>query len=466
VLAVSFAIRQRLRRSAFNLDPVIPFRHDMTTRLRERFQEIWRRTTAGNLREGIVTLAGGNGVAQLVTLSVAPILTRLYSPADYGALTVLVAVVSVLAILATGRFHLAIPLPESVQQARQLLITALALTALSSTLIALLVWAFADRIFETLRIPGAVGYWWFIPVATAGIAMYETLYHWALRLKQFRLLTRTRVTQAITGSTTSIGVGVFSTGPFGLLLGALFFQAAGICRLARFARAPLPNTIKTAQVLAPRFPSTVRAYFSFASFSCLAAFLNTLGVALAPVLLARLYGEEAGGSYGFAYRLITVPMLLVGNAISQVFLAEAAPNLANRPEYIRHLHRAITKRTVWFAAALVAVGVLSPFLFPLVFGARWAQAGVFAAWMTIFCAAQLVVSPVSNLAVLLRRQDLQCALDALRVLVIIPSLVVPHMLGATATQTVASYSLSMFGLYGVYYAVYAHLARSLVSSKA
>jgi O-antigen/teichoic acid export membrane protein len=452
VSAVSFAVGQ--------YHPVIRLLHDMRNGLRERFQEVWRRTTAGKLRQGIVTLAGGNSLAQLVTLAVAPILTRLYSPADYGTLTVLVAVVSVLAILATGRFHLAIPLPESVLQARHLLGMALSLTAFCSMLIALLVWAYADRIFAALGIPAAAAYWWFIPVAMAGIAVYETLYHWALRLREFRLLTRTRVTQAITGSATSVGMGFSSPGPFGLLLGALLFQAAGILRLARFARVR-PMATEAVTVLAPGFTSTVRAFVSFASFSCLAAFLNTLGVALAPVLLARLYGEDAGGSYGFAYRLITVPMLLVGNAISQVFLAEAAPNLASRPEYIRHLHQAITKRTVWFAAALIAVGMLSPFLFPLVFGARWAQAGIFAAWMTLFCAAQLVVSPVSNLAVLLRRQDLQCALDALRVLVIVPSLVVPHLLGATVTQTVACYSLSMFGLYGIYYAVYAHLARSL-----
>jgi O-antigen/teichoic acid export membrane protein len=207
--------------------------------------------------------------------------------------------------------------------------------------------------------------------------------------------------------------------------------------------------------------TTLRAYRSFAVFSCVGAALNALGVALAPLLLIRFYGEEAGGSYGFAYRLITVPMLLVGNAISQVFLAEAASHLAKRPEYIRHLHHAITRRAIWFGLGLLGVGLLSPLVFPLVFGQEWSQAGVFAAWMTLFCAAQLVVSPVSNLAVLLRRQDLQCALDLLRVLVILPSLLVPPLLGATVTQTVACYSLSMFVAYGVYYAAYARLARRL-----
>jgi O-antigen/teichoic acid export membrane protein len=433
----------------------------MTTRLRVAFHGIWQRITAGNLRQSILTLAGGNALAQLITLAAAPILARLYVRSDYGVLTAMVTLVGLLAILATGRFQLAIPLPESAREARQLLVIALTLAIASSLLVGLVVWWYAVPIFSALGIPGAAAYWWFIPCAMAGIAVYETLYHWALRNKEFRLLTRTRVTQALTGTSTTVGMGLFASGPIGLLLGAILFQATGITRLAKFALAPVPTAPEPVQAMGPRFTSTLRSYRSFAGFSCLAAVLNTLGVALAPLLLIRFYGEEAGGSYGFAYRLITVPMLLVGNAISQVFLAEAASHLAKRPEYIRHLHQAITRRAVWFAVGLVMLGVLSPFLFPLVFGKEWSQAGVFAAWMTFFCAAQLVVSPVSNLAVLLRRQDLQCALDLLRVFVILPSLTVPHLLGATVTQTVACYSISMFGLYGVYYAAYARLARRL-----
>jgi O-antigen/teichoic acid export membrane protein len=427
----------------------------------ERIRGLWQRSTTGTLRRGILTLAGGNTLAQLVTLAVAPILTRLYSPADYGVLVVMASVVGILGIVATGRFQLAIPLPENDREARQLMRMALGLALISSTLVGLVVWASAPWIFELLGIPAAAVYWWFIPLAMAGIATYETLYHWGLRRKEFHILTRTRVTQAVSGSATSVGLGFLVSGPFGLLVGALLYQAAGMTRLARFARNPNPLPTNDSQAPAPGFLPTVRGYLPFAGFSCLAASLNTLGVVVAPILLTRLYGEEAGGAYGFAYRLITVPMLLVGNAISQVFLAEAAPHLGTRPDYVRHLHHSILRRTVKFGLGLIGLGILSPWIFPLVFGARWAQAGIFAAWMALFCAAQLVVSPASNLAVLLRRQELQFALDLLRVLVVVPSLVVPHLLGATVTQTVACYSLCMFGLYGVYYAVYAHLARHL-----
>jgi O-antigen/teichoic acid export membrane protein len=417
---------------------------------------------AGSLRRSVAVLAGGNVAAQAVTLAAAPILTRIYSPADYGVLTVMSSMVAVLVILATCRFQLAIPLPQEAWKGRQLLVIALCLAAGSSMVLALLVWMSAERLFGWFGLPGAIPFWWFIPAAVLAIGAYETLSHWTLRRKDYRLLTRTRMAQAATGVTASIGLGVLWAGPLGLLIGAILFQATGLAQLGRRAWSDAV-TDRSSQVRTTTTPvtATFREYLPFAGYSSLGAVLNSLAIMLAPLLIARLYGDEASGAFGLAYRMITVPLLLVGTAVSQVFLAEAASCLSDRSAHISGLHQRITGRMVWFAMGVVGLGLMSPTLFPIVFGTRWVQAGQFAAWMSLYCAAQMVVSPASNLAVLLRRQDVQCSLDLLRVLMVVPALLVPHRFGASATQTVACYSLAMLAMYGVYYAAYSRLARRM-----
>ena len=60
-----------------------------------------------------MTIAGGTGVAQLVGILSSPIVTRLYTPSDYGAYAVAASVLAVLVSVACIRYEGAIPLPAS-----------------------------------------------------------------------------------------------------------------------------------------------------------------------------------------------------------------------------------------------------------------------------------------------------------------------------------------------------------------
>ena len=80
----------------------------------------------------VLTLLTGTGLAQLIALAAAPLLSRLYTPEDFGVFALYLSVVSLLAILATGRYELAIVLPEDDDDARHLLALALLISLVVS----------------------------------------------------------------------------------------------------------------------------------------------------------------------------------------------------------------------------------------------------------------------------------------------------------------------------------------------
>jgi hypothetical protein len=106
------------------------------------------------------------------------------------------------------------------------------------------------------------------------------------------------------------------------------------------------------------------------------------------------------------------------------------------------------------ALGLLTAGATCPWAFPLVFGARWKMAGLFAALLALSCSAQLVVSPVANISILRQRQDLQLALDVLRTVVVIGSIWVPAHYGGRPLLAVECYAAGMTVMYGVYYILY------------
>jgi len=94
----------------------------------------------------VLTLMTGTTLAQAIALAISPILTRLYAPEQFGVFALYLSIVALLAIVATGRYELAIVLPESDVDAWHLCALALLIAAAVSVSTLLGVWIFGERI--------------------------------------------------------------------------------------------------------------------------------------------------------------------------------------------------------------------------------------------------------------------------------------------------------------------------------
>ena len=62
--------------------------------------------------KNVFTLVSGSVAAQAITILALPVLTRLWSPKDFGLFASYVAIVSILEVLFMGRFDMALMLPK------------------------------------------------------------------------------------------------------------------------------------------------------------------------------------------------------------------------------------------------------------------------------------------------------------------------------------------------------------------
>jgi O-antigen/teichoic acid export membrane protein len=250
----------------------------------------------------------------------------------------------------------------------------------------------------------------------------------------------------------------------GLILAGLLAQTAGLLALARaFYRF---NHGWRLTIAWDRIQHKAVEYSQFPCLSLPASLLNSACSNLTPILLVKLYGTEVTGAYGLGLRLVSLPLGLFGTAVAQVYLGEAAEKMRTSPGEVVGLFGRITKRLLKLGALIAGLGAIAPFAFPIVFGARWAQAGVFAAVLALPAAAQIVVSPISATAVIMKRQDLQLWLDGLAAVATFSTLLVMWASGASATWAIGGYALVMTALYGVYFLVYRHLACTLAPRSA
>ena len=338
----------------------------------------------------VSVLVGGTASAQLLLVLAAPILTRLYSPEDFGLLAVYASLLALIGVISSLRYELAIPLPEDDGEAANVAVLCLILVVISTILTGVLVLLMGSAIAAALGVPTLAGYLWLLPVGVLLTGFYSVFNYWAVRTKRFTTIAGTKLRQAV--ATLAIQLAAFKLGGIALLLGQVAGQGVGTTTLGL----PALKSAGFKQVSWAGVKKAAGRYRRFPIFSTWAGFANTAGLQLPPLMFAALFSPAAAGLYTLANRVLTLPMNLVGGAIGQVFFANAAEahRVGKLGPLVAQLHAKLAHIGLPPAILLMLLG---PALFAFVFGEQWRQAGEFAQWMAPWLYLVFVSSPLSTL---------------------------------------------------------------------
>lgn len=237
------------------------------------------------------------------------------------------------------------------------------------------------------------------------------------------------------------------------MLGQLAQQWIGISKLSRLLFSP-EGLIATADTIARGWLKALRDHAGFVIYSAGAGLLNLSSLILPPLILTALFDSETTGSFSFAHRLVALPMFLIGTAVSQVFLGETAAALRAGEGEVSKMFTKITCVMMLVAVALVLASLSAPWIFPVIFGPQWELSGRLVVWLALPCAAQLIVSPVSGVAIVLKRQKTQFLLDLMRTCFVCGSFVLSNRLGLGVESSVMIYAGAMVGSYIIYFILY------------
>lgn len=355
-------------------------------------------------------LVSGTVGAHLITASAMPILSRLYGPAEFGALAVFTAVVMITSSAACLRYDVAVALPEQDVDALGLVVLAL-LCATAVSAISFVAIAFASasisRWFDQPEISAVL---WWVPLGVFCAAAWNALQAWNIRHQRFSLIARVRVGQSLTGSSLQVGAGFLGTGAAGLVVGyAVNFAFATILLGARLAQET--RTYLWALSLR-RLWQLALAYRRFPLFSTWEALANNAAIHLPIMFIASLATTQEAGYLMLAMYLVQAPMGLIGSAVGQVYLSHAAQ--AHRSGNLGTLTIEILGKLIKVGIGpLLALAVLAPMTIELLFGAGWQRAGWLVVWMTPWFAFQFLASPLSMALHILGRQRAALILQVL-----------------------------------------------------
>lgn len=374
---------------------------------------------------GVSVLIGGTAGAQLLSILAAPILTRLYSPDDFGVLAVFTALLAFFTVVSAGRYELAIPLPDNEQEAADLTVLGFSLVLCTTIISAFIFIIWPQKIATIINTPQLANYLWIIPLGVFFLGSYQVFNKWAVRQKQFTVIAKTRVYQSI--GTLAIQLGGHSLGPLALMGGHATGQGIGASGLAYSAlKRPELKKISWRNIKKQAY-----RYRDFPIFSTWTALFNTASLQFAPIIFIAIFGATVTGLYALTLRMLTLPSSLIGNAVGSVFLSEApkAKRDGDLAELVTKLH---SRLAMAGALPLVVLLLFGPNLFALVFGEEWRKAGVYSQWMAPWIYLQFQWSPLSMLTMVLELQRQALVSQILTFIIRFGSIVVVWKLGLSA----------------------------------
>ena len=112
-----------------------------------------------------LVLMSGTALAQVISVAIAPFLTRLYDPADFGVFGVYISIVGIIGAVPTLRYEQAMMLPKSNEEAANLFGDSLASVAIVATVAALVCIPFGGRIAAMTDSPGLSHWLWLVPIS-------------------------------------------------------------------------------------------------------------------------------------------------------------------------------------------------------------------------------------------------------------------------------------------------------------
>lgn len=418
--------------------------------LRERLAA---RLPKSRVARGIITLASGTAAAQFITICAMPIVTRLYTPAQIGVISLFLAFFGFWAATLSLRYEYALLIAKDDAESHVVHRLAILLVVAMSILGLPILWG--------LQSAGVLGFGllpnWapFVAVPTLlGYGLFMVYRSWGLRAGMVKAITKASIGRSAANSGTSVVLGLAGGGVPALFAAQIAGAWAAMMSLVRVVGRHFspskPHGITSRDLIRVAWK-----FMKFPTFETPSAWIDQLGLTLPLPIVATLEGATAAGWFGLARMMVGIPNAQIGNAVADVFQMELANAVVARdaPRARGLFYKLMRKLALVGLLPLVSVVILGPWLVPWVFGQEWKAAGYAAAAIAPWLYTALIISPLSRTLSVLQAQEYKLVYDVSAVVLLAVTFVVAKTLHFTFLELVLA--ISAAGVLG--YVVYAAL---------
>jgi O-antigen/teichoic acid export membrane protein len=332
-------------------------------------------------------LVKGSFISQALAIFFLPILSRMYSPEEFGVLASFFSIVSILVVFATCKYESAIFLTKSEKELLALL--RLIYYFLGFFFILTITTAYVGYKFlgDYLRLDSEKLYY-LVPFAVVINALFIVATNLLNKRAMYREISNSRVIQSLSSNIMS-SVMFLLTSSMGLILGRIFGLLAGLFYLKKSSKkVPIEEKVVLKHLISKVFLK----YINFLKYSTVSSALNIGSNYSLPLLLAIYFDYKVAGLYFMASKVIRIPISLVIGSVAKVFHKEAVQAYQNKASLLSIVRDTQRKIFISLALLMILVSIISPYFFGSILGESWSKAGEMVKYFAVLVVFRNTVS--------------------------------------------------------------------------
>jgi len=356
------------------------------------------------------TLAFGTVLSQVLLVAVSPVLTRVFSPSDFGIFSTFTSISVICAIFFSGRYELAIALPNEDEESVSLMKLILKLSIITSVLLLVLV-----LVLWILNLGGFLKRNFFnesyflLPIYNLLVINNSSLIYWINRKKKYDKVSKSILISVIFNIIISLGLGLLGFKQLGMIIGLTVGALTSVLFLYKDF---LSNSFQKDKIVDVKV--VAQEYSSFPKYTLFSDLAFNLNQQYLPIVFNMFYNSHVVGLFSLANRMLRLPNIVFLNSIIHVFRNEAVDELRIKNNCISLYRGTFKKLLIVGLLVYSAIFLLSPYVFKIFFGNKWAVSSDFAQILCVMLFFEFISQPFNSLFYILNNQKLFLKIQSLQ----------------------------------------------------
>jgi O-antigen/teichoic acid export membrane protein len=349
-------------------------------------------------------LITGTTIAQVIPVALSPVISRLFDSDDFAVFGLFFSLAGVISGIAAGTYEFAIVLPKKEVDAKNLMALSIIISVATSLASFLLFLIFHNQVSKLLN-NSRISLWLLlVPVSVLFLTLNSIIGFWFNREKNFKVIGLNKIIRNGTIAFGNILLGVSKLLKGGLIIGQIMGDFVATLVLSGKL---LRNNHFSSEITKLNLKKVAVDFKNFPLFTLPNTLLNNFSYQLPVLLISMWFNPAQTGSYFFSTRILSIPITLIGAAVSQVFYQKFVEIISDG---VHDAKKFLIK--VWvilFAIGIVPFGLLFFFgrqLFGFVFGPEWVTAGQISAFLAPMILFMFISSPTSSTYLVLGKQKI------------------------------------------------------------
>jgi len=367
----------------------------------------------------VLTLMTGTTIAQAIPIAISPILTRIYTPEDFGVFAVFIAISALFVSFVSGRYEFALLLPEKDEDAINILSLGFLITIVVTFFSLFIIEIFYDLILQNVE-HKEISFWLFmIPVIVFFTGLFNLLTYYHNRKKNYKELASASVGKAVVMAFVQITVGILKSGATGLISGQIVAQISVNIKLLKAIfkdRLLLSSINRTEMIL------LAKKYIDFPKYQAPHALFNTISSNIPIYMFTMIFSSSVVGFYALSTRIVFAPFMLITGSVGKIYSQKVSELYYQKLDAYEMTVKLIRTLSLRIFIPFLLLVFFSPEIFSIIFGEQWREAGIYTQILSVWLFLNILVSTVSFIPSLINKQKKAFMVSIIQVFLLVLSL--------------------------------------------